>query len=72
LPQKFCTLADSLGIAEPFVMIADAYYACTVISRGLGKLPPTEGTSLWWPTEFELSECSDSFALEADCLAKEK
>ena len=27
LPQRFCTLADSLGIADPFVMIADAYYA---------------------------------------------
>jgi hypothetical protein len=39
---------------------------------GLGKLPPTDGTNLGWPTEFELSECSDSFALEADCLAKEK
>jgi hypothetical protein len=34
---------------------------------GLGKLPPADGTSLWWPTEFELSECSDSLALEADC-----
>jgi lipopolysaccharide transport system ATP-binding protein len=39
---------------------------------GLGKLPPTDGTSLWWPTEFELSERSDSFALEADYLAKAK
>ena len=39
---------------------------------GLGKLPAADGTSLWWPTEFELSERSDSFALEADCLAKEK
>jgi lipopolysaccharide transport system ATP-binding protein len=25
---------------------------------GLGKLPPTDGTSLWWPTEFEI--CSGS------------
>jgi hypothetical protein len=32
LPQKFCTLADSLGIAEPFVMIADAYYACATVA----------------------------------------
>jgi hypothetical protein len=39
---------------------------------GLGKLPPTDGTSLWWPTEFELSECSDPFAVETECLAKEK
>jgi hypothetical protein len=39
---------------------------------GPGKLPPTDGTSLWWPTEFELSERSDSCAPEADCLAKEK
>jgi DDE superfamily endonuclease len=33
LPQKFCTLADSLGIAEPFVMIADAYYACAAVAN---------------------------------------
>jgi hypothetical protein len=32
LPQKFCTLTDSFGIAEPFVMIADAYYACTAVA----------------------------------------
>jgi hypothetical protein len=32
VPQKFCTLADSLGITEPFVMIADAYYACTAVA----------------------------------------
>jgi len=32
LPQKFCTLADALGIAEPFVMIADAYYACATVA----------------------------------------
>lgn len=39
---------------------------------GLGKLPPTDGTSLWWPTEFELSERSDSIALEAERLANRK
>jgi len=33
LPQKFCTLADSLGIVEPFVMIADAYYACASVAN---------------------------------------
>src|ERR1039457_4812441 len=33
LPQKFCTLADSLGIADPFVMIADAYYACAAVAN---------------------------------------
>ncbi len=33
LPQKFCSLADSLGIAEPFVMIADAYYACAAVAN---------------------------------------
>lgn len=32
LTQKFCTLADSLGITEPVVMIADAYYACTTVA----------------------------------------
>jgi hypothetical protein len=32
LPQKFCTLADSLGMPEPFVMIADAYYACAAVA----------------------------------------
>ncbi|MEO8316134.1 MAG: transposase [Pseudomonadota bacterium] len=31
LPQKFCTLIDSLGLSEPFVLIADAYYACTAV-----------------------------------------
>jgi hypothetical protein len=39
---------------------------------GLGKLPPTDGTSLWWPTEFELSERSNSIAPEAERLANEK
>jgi hypothetical protein len=33
LPQKICRLADSLGIAQAFVMIADAYYAgATMVS----------------------------------------
>jgi hypothetical protein len=33
LPEKFCALADSLGVAEPFVMIADAYYACAAVAN---------------------------------------
>ena len=28
LPEKFATLLDSLGIGEPFTLVADAYYAC--------------------------------------------
>jgi lipopolysaccharide transport system ATP-binding protein len=39
---------------------------------GLGKLPPTDGTSLWWPTEFELSERSDSVEPEAEHLYNEE
>jgi hypothetical protein len=31
LPQNFCTLIDSLGLTESFVLIADAYYACTAV-----------------------------------------
>ena len=31
VPQKFCTLIDSLGLTESFVLIADAYYACTAV-----------------------------------------
>jgi lipopolysaccharide transport system ATP-binding protein len=38
---------------------------------GLGKLPPTDGTSLWWPTEFELSGRSDSIAAEAGRFSNE-
>ncbi len=39
---------------------------------GLGRLPPTDGTSLWWPTEFELSERIDSIAPETERFANEK
>ena len=28
LPEKFAALLESLGIAEPFYLVADAYYAC--------------------------------------------
>lgn len=36
---------------------------------GLGRLPPTDGTNLWWPTEFRLSERVDSIVPEAKSLA---
>lgn len=32
LPQKFCTLIDSLGLSERFILIADAYYACSAVA----------------------------------------
>jgi lipopolysaccharide transport system ATP-binding protein len=32
---------------------------------GLGRLPPTDGTNLWWPTEFELSERAVAIASES-------
>jgi len=34
LPQKFGDLLESLGIGEPFYLVADAYYACQqIVSR---------------------------------------
>ena len=39
---------------------------------GLGKLPPTDVTSLWWPTEIEFLECNDTLAVRTGSLAKEK
>jgi hypothetical protein len=39
---------------------------------GLGRLPPTDGTNLWWPTEFELSERSDSMPAQTERLTNEK
>lgn len=35
IPMKFLTLAESLGIGEPFYLVADAYYACHTIALGL-------------------------------------
>lgn len=35
LPRKFLTLIESLGIDEPFYVVADAYYACKGIALGL-------------------------------------
>jgi len=32
LPEKFTNLIDSLGLTQPFVLIADAYYACTAVA----------------------------------------
>ncbi|MGH8217374.1 MAG: hypothetical protein ACREUT_02205 [Steroidobacteraceae bacterium] len=38
LPEKMTTLIDALGLSEPFVLIADAYYACaTVASWALAR-----------------------------------
>jgi len=35
LPQKLVSLLDSLGIASPVTLVADAYYACRSVARGL-------------------------------------
>jgi hypothetical protein len=32
LPKKFLSLVEALGIAEPVYLVADAYYACYVLS----------------------------------------
>lgn len=32
LPEKLTTLIDSLALSEPFVLIADAYYACASVA----------------------------------------
>ena len=32
LPEKLTTLIDSLALKEPFVLIADAYYACATVA----------------------------------------
>ena len=32
LPEKLTTLIDSLALTEPFVPIADAYYACATVA----------------------------------------
>ena len=32
LPEKLTTLIDSLALIEPFVLIADAYYACAAVA----------------------------------------
>jgi DDE superfamily endonuclease len=37
LPVKFATLLDSLGIAEPLYLVADAYYACQQIALRLQR-----------------------------------
>ena len=34
-PQKLLSLLDSLGIPSPVTLVADAYYACRSIARGL-------------------------------------
>ena len=33
LPEKLTTLIESLALKEPFVLIADAYYACATVAR---------------------------------------
>jgi lipopolysaccharide transport system ATP-binding protein len=33
---------------------------------GLGRLPPSDGTSLWWPTEFEFQSVSERVSTEQD------
>ncbi len=38
---------------------------------GLGELPPTDGTNLWWPTEFEISDRTDIFAQTVNHFATE-
>jgi hypothetical protein len=38
LPEKFSDLLDSLGIAEPFYLVADAYYACQQIALRLQRM----------------------------------
>jgi hypothetical protein len=35
LPKKFLSLVESLGIAEPVYLVADAYYACHTMALGL-------------------------------------
>jgi len=35
LPNKFLSLVETLGIAEPVYLVADAYYACRSIALGL-------------------------------------
>ena len=35
IPMKFLTLAESLGIGEPFYLVADAYYASHTMALGL-------------------------------------
>lgn len=35
IPTKFLTLVESIGIGEPFYLVADAYYACHTIALGL-------------------------------------
>ena len=37
LPTKFATLVDSLAIAEPLYLVADAYYACQQIALRLRR-----------------------------------
>ncbi len=34
-PQKLISLLDTLGIDSPVTLVADAYYACRSVSRGL-------------------------------------
>ena len=35
LPKKFLSLVETLGIAEPVYLVADAYYACRTMALGL-------------------------------------
>ncbi len=35
LPRKFLSLIETLGISEPIVLVADAYYACRTMALGL-------------------------------------
>ena len=35
LPKKFLSLVDSLGMAEPVYLVADAYYACRTMALGM-------------------------------------
>src|SRR6266478_340298 len=35
LPNKFLSLVEALGIAEPVYLVADAYYACRTMASGL-------------------------------------
>jgi lipopolysaccharide transport system ATP-binding protein len=39
---------------------------------GLGELPPTDGTNLWWPSEFEISDRDEQFATGVKHLATEE
>ena len=59
IPMKFLTLVESLGMGEPFYLVADAYYAClrraATWSRGSGKIQSLLNLSqkCWPPKENE-------------------